>query len=192
VRALLSVANCEGIGPFARDLLSLGVEVFATEGTREFLAGEGVEVRSVSELTGTEPIAGGQVKTLHPAIYAGILARRDRPDQLTELDEQGIGLIDLVAVNVSRFAPQVGARLVPIDEAIEMIDVGGAALRRNVRPRRRLPRRSGGIPLQRLRRHLPKPPGNGPREGGRPPLRREPQSAWRLLSRDDASSRHAG
>lgn len=128
MRALLSVANCEGIGPFARDLLSLGVEVFATEGTREFLAGEGVEVRSVSELTGTEPIAGGQVKTLHPAIYAGILARRDRPDQLTELDEQGIGLIDLVAVNVSRFAPQVGARLVPIDEAIEMIDVGGAAL----------------------------------------------------------------
>jgi phosphoribosylaminoimidazolecarboxamide formyltransferase/IMP cyclohydrolase len=128
VRALLSVANREGIGPFARDLLSLGVEVFATEGTREFLAGEGVEVRSVSELTGTEPIAGGQVKTLHPAIYAGILARRDRPDQLAELDEQGIGLIDLVAVNVSRFAPQVGARLVPIDEAIEMIDVGGAAL----------------------------------------------------------------
>jgi phosphoribosylaminoimidazolecarboxamide formyltransferase/IMP cyclohydrolase len=128
VRALLSVANREGIGPFARDLLSLGVEVFATEGTREFLAGEGVEVRSVSKLTGTEPIAGGQVKTLHPAIYAGILARRDRPDQLAELDEQGIGLIDLVAVNVSRFAPQVGARLVPIDEVIEMIDVGGAAL----------------------------------------------------------------
>ncbi|MGD0861352.1 MAG: bifunctional phosphoribosylaminoimidazolecarboxamide formyltransferase/IMP cyclohydrolase [Candidatus Limnocylindrales bacterium] len=128
MRALLSVANREGIVPFARDLLSLGVEVFATEGTREHLAGDGLSVRSVSELTGTEAIAGGQVKTLHPAIYAGILARRDQPEQLAELKAQGIGLIDLVAVNVSRFAPQVGARLVPIDEAIEMIDVGGAAL----------------------------------------------------------------
>jgi phosphoribosylaminoimidazolecarboxamide formyltransferase/IMP cyclohydrolase len=128
VRALLSVASREGIGPFARDLLALGVEVYATDGTREYLAGEGVEVRPVSELTGAEPIAGGQVKTLHPAIYAGILARRDRPDELAELEAQKICLIDIVAVNVSRFAPQVGARLVPIDEAIEMIDIGGAAL----------------------------------------------------------------
>src|ERR1035437_4378100 len=122
VRALLSVASREGIAPFARDLLSLGVEVFATDGTREFLASENVDVRSVSELTGAESMAGGQVKTLHPAIYAGILTRCDRPDQLDELEKQGIGLIDLVAVNVSQFAPQVGVRLVPIDEAIEMID----------------------------------------------------------------------
>jgi phosphoribosylaminoimidazolecarboxamide formyltransferase / IMP cyclohydrolase len=128
VRALLSVANREGIVPFARDLLALGVEVIATDGTREALAAEGVEVRAVSELTGAEAIAGGQVKTLHPAIYAGILARRDKPEQLAELDAQNIGLIDIVAVNVSRFAPQVGERLVPIDEAIEMIDIGGAAL----------------------------------------------------------------
>ena len=128
VRALLSVADREGIVPFARDLLALGVEVIATDGTREALAAEGIEVRSVSELTGSEPIAGGQVKTLHPAIYAGILARRDQPDQLAELEAQKIGLIDIVAVNVSRFAPQVGARLVAIDEAVEMIDIGGAAL----------------------------------------------------------------
>jgi len=128
VRALLSVANREGIVPFARDLLALGVEVIATEGTREALAAEGVEARSVSELTGSEPMAGGQVKTLHPAVYAGILARRDKPDQLAELEAQKIGLIDIVAVNVARFSPQVGARLVPIDEAVEMIDVGGAAL----------------------------------------------------------------
>ena len=128
MRALLSVANREGIVPFARGLLALGVEVIATDGTREALAAEGVEVRSVAELTGSESIAGGQVKTLHPAIYAGILARRDKPAQLAELDAQGIGLIDIVAVNVSHFAPQVGARLVTIDEAIEMIDIGGAAL----------------------------------------------------------------
>jgi phosphoribosylaminoimidazolecarboxamide formyltransferase/IMP cyclohydrolase len=128
VRALLSVANREGLGAFARDLIAANVEVFATEGTRDSLAAEGVEVRSVTELTGTEPMAGGQVKTLHPAIYAGILARRDQPEQLAELESEGIGLIDIVAVNVSQFAPQVGVRLVPIDEAIEMIDVGGAAL----------------------------------------------------------------
>ncbi len=128
MRALLSVANREGIERFARDLLSLDAEVYATEGTREFLLAAGVEVRAVSDLTGTEPIAGGQVKTLHPAIYAGILARRDQADQMAELKAQGIGLIDLVAVNVSPFAPQVGARLVPIDEATEMIDVGGASL----------------------------------------------------------------
>ncbi len=128
MRALLSVASREGIGSFARSLLDLGVEVFATDGTREALAGQGIEVQSISQLTGVELIAGDQVKTLHPAVYAGILARRDKPEQLAELEAQGIGLIDLVAVNVSRFAPQVGARLVPIDEAIEMIDVGGAAL----------------------------------------------------------------
>jgi phosphoribosylaminoimidazolecarboxamide formyltransferase/IMP cyclohydrolase len=125
---LLSVANREGLVPFARDLIALGVEVIATEGTREVLAAEGIEVRSVAELTGTEPIAGGQVKTLHPAIYAGILTRRDKPEQLAELEAKGIGLIDIVAANVSHFAPQVGERLVPMDDAIEMIDIGGAAL----------------------------------------------------------------
>ena len=128
MRALLSVANREGIVPFARNLIALGVDVIATDGTRETLAAEGVEVRPVSDLTGSEPIAGGQVKTLHPVVYAGILARRDKPEQLAELEAQQIGLIDIVAVNVSHFAPQVGARLVPIDEAIEMIDIGGAAL----------------------------------------------------------------
>src|ERR1035437_5360308 len=125
MRALLSVANREGIVPFARALLALDVEVVATDGTSEVLAAAGIEVRSVSELTGSEPIAGGQVKTLHPAIYAGILARRSQPSQLAELEAQKIGLIDLVAVNVSPFAPQVGVRLVPIDEATEMIDIGG-------------------------------------------------------------------
>ena len=128
MRALLSVANREGIVPFARDLIALGVDVIATDGTREALAAEGIVVRPISDLTGSEAIAGGQVKTLHPAVYAGILARRDKPEQLAELEAQQIGLIDIVAVNVSHFAPQVGARLVAIDEAIEMIDIGGAAL----------------------------------------------------------------
>jgi phosphoribosylaminoimidazolecarboxamide formyltransferase / IMP cyclohydrolase len=128
VRALLSVANRDGIVALARDLAALGVEIFATDGTRDHLAADGIEVAPVSELTHVPSLVGGQVKTFHPAVYAGILARRDIPEQLAELDEQGIGLIDLVVVNVKPFAPEVGRQMIGIDEAIEMIDVGGAAL----------------------------------------------------------------
>ena len=128
MRALLSVADREGISAFARELHELGVEIYATDGTREHLAADGVEVGSVSDLTQVPPLVGGQVKTFHPAVYAGILARRDVPAQLEELEAQGIGTIDLVVVNVTPFAPEVGRRLLGIDEAIEMIDVGGVAL----------------------------------------------------------------
>ena len=128
MRALLSVANRDGIAELARELRSLDIDVVATDGTREHLAGEGIEVGSVSDLTQVPPLVGGQVKTFHPAVYAGILARRDVPEQLAELEAQGIGTIDIVVVNVKPFAPEVGARLVGLEEAIEMIDVGGAAL----------------------------------------------------------------
>ena len=128
MRALLSVANRDGISELARELDALGVEMFATDGTREYLAADGIDVAPVSDLTHVPSLVGGQVKTFHPAVYAGILARRDIPEQLEELDKQGIGLIDLVVVNVKPFAPEVGRRMVGIDEAIEMIDVGGAAL----------------------------------------------------------------
>ena len=128
MRALLSVADREGIAAFARELRALDVEMFATDGTREFLAGEGVEVGSVNDLTDGGGTIGGQVKTFHHAVYAGILARRDVPEQMADLKAQGISPIDLVVVNVKAFAPSVGAKLVGIDEAIEMIDVGGAAL----------------------------------------------------------------
>ncbi len=128
MRALLSVANRDGISALARELAALDVEMFATDGTREYLAADGIEVKPVSELTHVPSLAGGQVKTFHPAVYAGILARRDIPEQLQELVEQGIAPIDLVIVNVKPFAPEVGRKLMGIDEAIEMIDVGGAAL----------------------------------------------------------------
>ncbi len=128
MRALLSVADRQGIATLARDLLALGVEIFATDGTREHLAAEGLTVASVGDLTSLPSLLGGQVKTFHPAIYAGILARRDRPDELAELAAQGIGQLDIIVVNVRPFAPQVGARLVPLEEAVEMIDVGGVAL----------------------------------------------------------------
>ena len=128
MRALLSVATREGISVFARGLQALDVELFATDGTREHLAQDGVEARPVAELTGMPAMLDGQVKTFHPSIYAGILARRDRPDQLEELTEHGIGPIDIVAVNVQPFGAAVGKELVGIERAIEMIDVGGAAL----------------------------------------------------------------
>jgi len=128
LRALLSVANRDGIAVLARAFLDLGIEVYATDGTRDYLAGEGVNVASVSDLTQGEPDVGGQVKTFHHAVYAGILARRDKPEQVDELKSEGIGLIDIVVVNVKPFAPAIGVKVVGLEEAIEMIDVAGAAL----------------------------------------------------------------
>ena len=98
MRALLSVANRDGIADLARDLSALGVEMYATDGTREALAPRAS--RSVARRPTAAALAGGQVKTYHPAIYAGILARRDGPEQLAELADHGIGLLDIVVVNV--------------------------------------------------------------------------------------------
>ena len=128
LRALLSVADRSGIVRFARELLELGVEIYATDGTRDHLAADGIGVGSVAELTNVPMLAGGQVKTFHPAVYAGILARRDRAEQMAELAANDLAPIDLVVVNVTPFAPEVGRALMGLDEAIEMIDVGGAAL----------------------------------------------------------------
>ena len=110
MRALLSVATRDGISVFARSLQSLDVELFATDGTREHLAQDGVEVRPVADLTGVAPMLGGAVKTFHHAIYAGILARRDQPEQLEELRKEGIEPIDIVVVNVQPFGARSGGR----------------------------------------------------------------------------------
>src|SRR6478752_5494712 len=82
VRALLSVANRDGVASLANELRSLGVELFATAGTREALAAEGVGAGSIDELTGDAPLLGGRVRTFHPKIYAGILAHRNEADEL--------------------------------------------------------------------------------------------------------------
>ena len=128
MRALLSVATHDGISVFARGLQALGVELFATEQTLEHLAQDGITVRPVTELTGVPAQVHGSDKTFHHAIYAGILARRDRPDELAELKRQGIEPIDVVVVNIEPFGAEIGRALVGLDSAIEMIDVGGAAL----------------------------------------------------------------
>jgi phosphoribosylaminoimidazolecarboxamide formyltransferase/IMP cyclohydrolase len=128
VRALLSVADRTGVTDLARELIDQGTEVYATDGTRAALSEAGVEVKAVSDLTDLAGLIGGQVKTYHPGIYAGILAQRHVPDDMADLEAHGIGAIDIVVVSIRRFAPQVGRRVVPIDEAVEMIDMGGLSL----------------------------------------------------------------
>ncbi len=128
MRALLSVADRAGITDLARGLLDQAIEVYATDGTRAELAEAGIEVKAVSELTDMPGLIGGQVKTYHPEIYAGILARRHDPADTESLAEHGVGAIDIVVVSIRPFAPQVGRRLIAIDEAVEMIDVGGLSL----------------------------------------------------------------
>jgi phosphoribosylaminoimidazolecarboxamide formyltransferase/IMP cyclohydrolase len=130
LRALLSVSDREGIIELARGLAEAKVECFATDGTRAHLAEHGIEARPVSELTETAEILGGRVKTLHPAIFAGLLARRDQPDHLAQLAEHGIGQIDIVVVNLYPFARTVMQPGNSLDQALEQIDVGGVALLR--------------------------------------------------------------
>jgi phosphoribosylaminoimidazolecarboxamide formyltransferase/IMP cyclohydrolase len=128
VRALLSVADRRGIGELARGLLELGVEVFATDGTREALEADGIGVAPLTDVTAMPPLLGGQVKTFHAQIYAGIMARRQVEADMAGLVDQDIRPIDVVVVNVRPFAPQVGSGPLALHEAVEQIDVGGTSL----------------------------------------------------------------
>jgi phosphoribosylaminoimidazolecarboxamide formyltransferase/IMP cyclohydrolase len=128
VRALLSVSDKRGLAGFAAGLHDLGIELFSTGRTAAQLREAGIPVRAVSELTGFPEILDGRVKTLHPAVHGGILARRDRPSHLAALAEHGIGLIDLVVVNLYPFSETVARPGVTLDEAVEQIDVGGPAM----------------------------------------------------------------
>ncbi|MGQ9583087.1 MAG: bifunctional phosphoribosylaminoimidazolecarboxamide formyltransferase/IMP cyclohydrolase [Thermoplasmatota archaeon] len=128
--ALLSVWNKQGVADFARELAALGVELVSTGGTLSVLREAGLEVRSVSDLTGFPEALEGRVKTLHPAIHAGILARRDSPAHLAELERLGIRKIDLVAVNLYPFEATVGRPDCTLEEALESIDIGGPAMLR--------------------------------------------------------------
>jgi phosphoribosylaminoimidazolecarboxamide formyltransferase/IMP cyclohydrolase len=127
LRALLGVSDKTGLAAFARTLTELGVELIATDGTRRALAAEGIEARPVSDLTGFPEMLDGRVKTLHPAIHAGILARRDNPEHMRQLEEHGFVPIDIVAVSLYPFRETV-ARGAPRDEVIENIDIGGPTM----------------------------------------------------------------
>ncbi len=128
-RALLSVSNKEGLVEFAQGLAELGVELIATGGTARALREAELAVRSIEDVTGFPEILDGRVKTLHPAVHGGILARRDQA-HLAELQAQGIAPIDLVAVNLYPFADTVAKPGTTLAEAIEQIDIGGVALLR--------------------------------------------------------------
>ncbi len=127
-RAVLSVSDKSGLVEFARGLVELGVAILSTGGTAARLREGGLAVTDVGEYTGAGEMLDGRVKTLHPRIHAGILARRDRPDDLATLAKAGIEPIDLVVVNLYPFAAkirEVGGR---IERALEEIDVGGPTM----------------------------------------------------------------
>ncbi|MBI3027967.1 MAG: bifunctional phosphoribosylaminoimidazolecarboxamide formyltransferase/IMP cyclohydrolase, partial [Candidatus Rokubacteria bacterium] len=127
-RALVSVHDKTGVVEFARELSALGVEILSTGGTTKLLRDSGVKVRDVSEVTGFPEMLDGRVKTLHPKIHAGILARRDKPEHLAQLKAQGIGPIDLVAIGLYPFGQTVAKPGTSPAEAIEQIDVGGPTM----------------------------------------------------------------
>lgn len=126
-RALISVSNKEGVVEFARGLEKLGYEIISTGGTYQTLKEAGIKVAKVSDVTGFPEILDGRVKTLHPAIHGGILARRSY-DHLDQLQANGIETIDIVAVNLYPFRETVSRPGVTLEEAIENIDIGGPAM----------------------------------------------------------------
>jgi phosphoribosylaminoimidazolecarboxamide formyltransferase / IMP cyclohydrolase len=130
VKAVLSVYDKRGLAEFARGLVALGYEIHSTGGTMDALADAGVPVSSVTDLTGFPEILGGRVKTLHPAVHAGILANRAEPEQMRQLEQQGLSAIDVVAVNLYPFEATVARPGVDLAEAVENIDIGGPTMLR--------------------------------------------------------------
>jgi len=129
-RALLSVYEKTGVDAFARALAELGWELVSSGGTASFLAEQGLEVTTVEQVTQAPEMLGGRVKTLHPSIHGGILARRDLPEDLASIAEQAIEPIDLVCVSLYPFASVAGKRGATESEIVEMIDVGGPSMLR--------------------------------------------------------------
>ncbi len=131
MKALISVYDKTGIVEFSRRLAAAGFEVISTGGTHRTLSeGGGLAVRQVAEVTGSPEILEGRVKTLHPVIHAGLLARRDSPDHLAELAKHGIDPIDLVVVNLYPFVATVTKPDVTLADALENIDIGGPTMLR--------------------------------------------------------------
>ena len=130
MRALISVHDKTGLAEFARGLEELGFEIVASGGTSAFLNEHGVHVTRVEDVTHAPELLGGRVKTLHPRIHGGILARRDRADDLEALDEQEIEPFDLVCVNFYPFSSIVARHGARMEDAVEVIDIGGPSMLR--------------------------------------------------------------
>ena len=130
-RALVSVSDKTGLVDFVKGLKDLGWEIIATGGTRRLLEESGVGTVGISDVTGFPEILDGRVKTLHPKVHGGILARRDTPGHMKTLEEQGIGTIDLVCVNLYPFRQTIAREGVTMEDAIENIDIGGPSMVRS-------------------------------------------------------------
>ena len=130
-RALVSVSDKTGVVEFCKKLETLGYEVVSTGGTLKALLDNGVKAISISDVTGFKECLDGRVKTLHPAVHAGLLARRDEKEHMDSLKEMGYRTIDLVAVNLYPFKQTIEKPNVTLEEAIENIDIGGPPLLRS-------------------------------------------------------------
>ena len=127
-RALISVSDKGGIVDFAKELSALGIELISTGGTYRLLKENGLKVKEVSEVTGFPEMLDGRVKTLHPKIHAGILARRDVPEHMQAIEEKGIDTIDMVVINLYPFKQTVLKEGSTLDEIVENIDIGGPSM----------------------------------------------------------------
>ena len=131
MRALLSVSDKTGIVELAQSLHALGVSLISTGGTAKLLAEQGLPVTEVAELTGFPEMLDGRVKTLHPKVHGGLLARRDLPEHMAALQAHGIATIDILVVNLYPFEATVAKPGCTLEDAIENIDIGGPAMVRS-------------------------------------------------------------
>jgi phosphoribosylaminoimidazolecarboxamide formyltransferase / IMP cyclohydrolase len=131
MKALLSVSDKTGVLELARELHALGVQLISTGGTAKLLAEQGLPVTEVAEVTGFPEMLDGRVKTLHPMVHGGLLARRDLPEHMAALQAHGIGTIDLLVVNLYPFEATVAQPGCTLADAIENIDIGGPAMVRS-------------------------------------------------------------
>ena len=130
-QALISVSDKTGILEFSRELAALGVNILSTGGTAKLLAENGIKVTEVADHTGFPEMLDGRVKTLHPKVHGGILARRDFPEHVQALVEHQIPLIDMVVVNLYPFQQTIAKEQCALEDAIENIDIGGPAMLRS-------------------------------------------------------------
>ncbi len=131
MRALVSVSDKRGVVEFATALAELGYEIIATGGTMTALLNSGLKVTNISEVTGFPEICEGRVKTLHPKVHGGLLARRDKESHMAQLAENEIETIDLVCVNLYPFEATIAKEGVTMEEAVENIDIGGPSMLRS-------------------------------------------------------------
>jgi len=130
-RALLSVSDKTGLGVLARALAAKNVELYSTGGTLKYLKGEGLSVTAVEDYTGFPEMMDGRVKTLHPKVHGGFLAKRSLPEHIAAIEKHGIKLFDLVVVNLYPFESVTAKADTTFDEAVENIDIGGPAMIRS-------------------------------------------------------------